>query len=757
MSPASETSVTAASPEITACRWLLAGRVQGVGFRPFAWRLAHAFGVRGFVQNQSGLVIVVGEGSRQLLAQFARALMEQAPPLARPHIVSCTEQRAAGWDGFVILASESGIDSDIHLPPDYFCCDECIRELNDPQDRRYRYPFINCTQCGPRYTLIARLPYDRAGTTMAGFEMCADCRAEYEDPGNRRFHAEPVACPACGPQLAFRVPGMPMVRDPANALKACIEQLAAGRSVAVKGVGGYHLMADATNADAVARLRERKRRPHKPVAVMFPPQGDWLERAVDLDVAARAALFDPLRPIVLARLRGQSGLCSAISPGLDEVGAMLPYSPLHHLLLQNFGRPLVATSANLSGEPVLTDAAEVETRLAGVADCCLHHDRDIVRPADDSVVRVIAGKVRALRCGRGAAPVELTLPFSLRRPLLAVGSQMKNTVALAWRDRAVVSPHIGDLGSPRALAVFEQVIADLQSLYGVIAEAVACDAHPGFAATRWAAASGLPVTRVLHHHAHASALAAEYPDVETWLTFTWDGVGLGDDGALWGGEGFVGAPGEWTRVATLRPFRLPGGDKAARAPWRSAAGVSWEAGLPWRSGQYETAYHAWRRRLNCPQTSAAGRLFDAAAALVGLLDEASHEGQGPMWLEAAAQGGAASPIPLPLAKNAAGLWQLDWEPLIAFLSDAARPPARRAACFHSSLACGLLAQAIAVRAETGVRHIGLCGGVFQNRLLTEQVVALLEDEGFDVRLPERLPCNDGALSFGQLVEAGKRP
>lgn len=749
-------STQPASASTAAYRWILAGRVQGVGFRPFAFRLARTLGICGYVQNQSGQVVIVGEGLSQVLMQFGHALLNEAPPLSRPRIVSCTEQSAVGWSEFDILASAPAADGDIHLPPDCFCCDDCLKELNDSRDRRFRYPFINCTQCGPRYTLIARLPYDRTNTTMAGFDMCANCRAEYEDPANRRFHAEPVACPACGPTLAFRMRGRRALHDSEAALGACIEQLAAGRIIAVKGVGGYHLLVDATNEDAVARLRERKHRPHKPMAVMFPVDGPWLDRCVALDAESKAALFDPVRTIVLAHRRPQSSLAPGTSPGLNEVGVMLPYSPLHHLLLQAFTKPLVATSANLSGEPVLTNATEVETRLAHVADCYLHHDRDIVRPADDSVVRVIAGKARPIRLGRGAAPIELTLPFSLSRPMLAVGSQMKNTVALAWRDRAVVSPHIGNLDSPRAVAVFEQVIADLQALYTVTPEAVACDMHPGFAGTRWAVASGLPVARILHHHAHASALAGEYPDVETWLTLTWDGVGLGEDRTLWGGEGFIGRPGHWRRVTSLRPFALPGGEKAAREPWRSAAGLCWEMGHPWRNDRYGLQFQAWQRRVNCPYTSAAGRLFDAAAALVGLLDEASYEGQGPMWLEAAAEGEVANAIPLPLARSAGGIWQLDWEPLVAVLADAMLPVRLRSAIFHTSLAHGLLTQAQAVRGDVGVHHVGLCGGVFQNRLLTEQAVALLRADGFEVHLPQRLPCNDAALAFGQLVEAGAR-
>lgn len=739
---------------VEAHRWLLTGLVQGVGFRPFVVRLGAALGIRGHVQNRSGQVEIVGEGQPDALDRFERALLAAAPPLSRPRIASRRAQAPEGYADFRILASEASAEAEIHVAPDYFCCDDCLRELNDPRDRRYRYPFINCTQCGPRYTLIERLPYDRANTTMAGFALCPECRAEYENPRDRRFHAEPIACPACGPRLAFRSREAPALAGTEAALAACIENLKAGRIVAVKGVGGYHLMADAANNAAVARLRERKRRPHKPLAVMFPVDDASLRQALVIDPVTHAALFDARRPIVLARTRPGARLAPGISPGLGEVGVMLPYSPLHHLLLQTFGGPLAATSANIGGEPVLTDAAEVETRLSGVADACLHHDRRIARPADDSVFRVIAGKARPIRLGRGAAPVEMVLPVALKRPMLAAGSHMKNTVALAWQDRAVISPHIGDLDSPRAIAVFEQTIADLQALHGVTAQAVVCDAHSGYASTRWALASGLPVVKVFHHHAHASALAGEFPDVDAWLTFTWDGAGLGEDGTLWGGEALLGRPGNWRRVATLRPFHLPGGEKAAREPWRSAAALCWEIGQAWRDDEPGLLREAWRRRLNCPQTSAAGRLFDAAAALVGLLERASFEGQGPMWLEALAQGEQAQAIALPLARNAAGLWQMDWAPLVSLLAGDDVAASRRAAMFHASLAQGLLEQARAVRGEFAVNQVGLTGGVFQNRLLTGQAVRLLRADGFEVRLAERLPCNDAALAFGQLVEAG---
>lgn len=743
--------------QIKALRWELGGRVQGVGYRPFAYTLARAYGIRGFVRNDAGRVVVVGEGREHDLARFGEALLSDAPSLARPRLLSCTEEVFAGWTEFRVEASRSNTESDVHLPPDCFCCDDCLQELTDPRNHRYRYPFINCTQCGPRYTLITHLPYDRASTSMAGFAMCLQCRAEYDDPGDRRFHAEPIACPDCGPRLSFHASGSKATCS-GDSMNACVAQLREGKIVAVKGVGGYHLMVDATDAAAITRLRERKRRPHKPLAVMFPmhDDGKWLEQSLALDASSREALFSPLRPVVLVRGRPGSRLPPIISPGLKDVGAMLPYSPLHHLLLRDFGKPLVATSANLSGEPVLTDAFQVEARLGEVADYFLHHDRDIVRPADDSVLRVVAGQARPVRLGRGAAPIEVGLSNALPRPVLALGSQMKNTVALGWGRRAVVTPHIGDLDSPRALVVFEQAIADMQRLYGVKPESVACDTHPGYAGTRWANACGLPLHKVLHHHAHASALAGEHPNVRHWLVFTWDGVGLGEDGTLWGGEGFLGRPGQWQRVTTLRPFFLPGGERAAREPWRSAAALCWEAGLAWRTNEHALVHQAWRRRINCPQTSSVGRLFDAAACMIGLLESASYEGQAPMWLESVAGAVSASAISLPLKKDAGGIWQLDWAPLLTMLRDSSLPVEIRAASFHASLAQALLAQARAVREEHGVCHVGLCGGVFQNRCLAEQAVSLLNRQGFDVFLPLCLPSNDAALAYGQLVEAGAR-
>jgi hydrogenase maturation protein HypF len=749
---------------LEARRWLLTGRVQGVGFRPFVYRLALRHRLDGWIRNRLGEVEIHAQGDPAALAAFGHSLLHDAPPLARPELQSCTAAEPLPDRGFVIRASESLSTAAIHVPPDYFSCDDCLRELNDPRDRRYRYPFINCTQCGPRYTLITRLPYDRPNTSMAGFTLCPACRREYENPADRRFHAEPVACPDCGPQLQFHSEDTDTIDDGSQALDACREALAAGHIVAVKGIGGYHLMCDARNDKAIARLRLTKPRPHKPLAVMFPWQGRdglaGLRPFAQLTREQEQLLRDPMRPIVLVKRRIDATLSEWIAPGLDEVGVFLPYSPLHHLLLADFGGPLVATSGNVSGEPVLTDNVEAESRLARVADAFLHHDRPIVRPADDPVFRFIAGQPRPLRLGRGATPLEMTLPFPLARPTLAVGGHTKNTVALAWENRVVVSPHIGDLGSARSLAVFEQTIADLQELYGVEAGTIVCDAHPGYASTRWAKRFGLPRTAVFHHHAHASALAGEYPQVQRWLVFTWDGVGFGEDGTLWGGEALLGHAGNWRRVASMRPFRLPGGERVGREPWRSAAALCWEAGVEWSHLPAGSAllFSAWQKRLNAPRSSAVGRLFDAAAALTGVNRHSSFEGQGPMWLEAVAAAGVPpdhTAATLPLARHD-GLWCSDWAPLLLPLLNETQPAAERAAHFHASLARALLDQAVKVRDEHGDFTVGLSGGVFQNRLLTENALALLGENGFDARLGLKVPCNDAGLSFGQIIEHGYR-
>ena len=740
---------------------VLSGKVQGVGFRPFIYRIATQYQLTGWVRNRVGLVEVHVQGRGENLEQFVSEIFSHAPPLAQAVLQSDAPVDAGAFDKFVILQSLDQGEANISVPADLFTCDDCLAELNTPTDRRYRYPFINCTQCGPRYTLIRSLPYDRVNTSMAGFELCAQCRKEYEDPADRRFHAEPVACPVCGPRLEFNTAQGNMVSGNEEALSAAVKALADGMVIAVKGIGGYHLMCNACNDDAVDTLRKNKPRVDKPLAVLFPaPTADpfgVLDASVELSPSDKAFLLHPARPILLVRKKQGSALSDAIAPGLAEIGVMLPYSPLHHLLLNDFGAPLVATSANISGEPVLIDNAEVEKRLAHVAGAYLHHDRPIERPADDPVFRTIAGKPRPIRLGRGFTPCELSLPFELEKPVLAVGAHMKNAVTLAWNNRAVMSPHIGEMDSARSLAVFEQTIEDLQRLYSVKVEQLVCDAHPGYTTTRWANRQGLPVFNVFHHYAHASSSYYECHAEETeqpLLVFTWDGVGFGVDGTLWGGETLLGVPGEWQRVATMRPFHLPGGDKAGREPWRSAAAVCWETGHEYAAPPEDSSliFEAWRRRVNSPQSTAVGRLFDAAAALTGVCTTASFEGQGPMELEALCDK-PDNHIELELERSG-NLLITDWEALVPAMLDSALSVSERASMFHASLAHAMLQQARAIRAKHGVNVISFCGGVFQNRVLTEHALALLAGDGFKVHLPELIPVNDAGISFGQVIEYG---
>ena len=744
---------------VVARRLRLRGHVQGVGFRPFVYRIAVEYGLNGHVQNRLGEVEIVAAGAPEAIRQFSRAVIEEAPPLSSPVLAASDEIEVPAAEGFAIIDSAADADAQVFVPPDYFMCEDCRRELQDSDDRRYAYPFINCTQCGPRYTLIEALPYDRPNTSMAPFPLCSACEAEYRDPADRRFHAEPVACAACGPRLVFERSGDDPVADTSEALALAVGAVKAGQIVAVKGVGGYHLVCDALNDAAVRRLRQRKRRPHKPLAVMFPLSGkDGLAAArecADFNAAEAAIATGAMRPIVLVSRRANCALAPEVAPGLGEIGVFLPYSPLHQLLLDAIGGPVVATSGNISGEPVLTENAEASSRLAAVADAFLQHNRPIVRPADDPVYRRVGRVVRPLRIGRGCAPREMNLRWRQREPLLAVGGHMKGTVALSFDDRVVVSPHIGEMDSPRSLDVFERVAEDLQALYGVTARRIACDAHPGYTTRRWAERQGLPLEMVWHHEAHASAVAAELDRDGKWLMFSWDGVGLGRDGTLWGGEAFVGHPGGWYRFASLRAFRLPGGDRAGREPWRSAAAMHWECGRPWRpeADTDDLARAAWEKDINCPTTSAAGRLFDAAASVICDLSLASFEAQGPMMLEALCATREPG-LDLPLLDGE--VLTTDWQPLLDIMTDGSLAPARRAGIFHASMANAIVAQARAARDRHGIAQVGLSGGVFQNRVLTDIVIELLEADGLDVFMPQALPCNDAALSFGQAAEVAAR-
>ncbi len=758
------------------------GAVQGVGFRPFVYRLAHDLGLAGWVLNDAHGVAIEVEGTPSALAQFEQRLKTDAPPLARVDRLESTAE-APGPDGdrdvgFRILPSRTG-QVTTSIPPDTATCDDCLAELFDPADRRHRHAFINCTQCGPRYTLTRTLPYDRAQTSMAAFAQCPQCLREYTDPLHRRFHAEPNACPVCGPALQLvDASARPIAGDP---IAATLVLLRAGKIVAIKGLGGFHLACDARNASTVARLRERKQREEKPFAVMAANLAG-AARWVRCGAAEQALLQSPERPIVLLPMRDDStSRLAGVAPGLNVLGVMLPCTPIQTLLFHEAAsRPagtawlhsmsdapdllLVMTSANPGGEPLVTDNDEALARLQGIADAFLMHDRDIVARCDDSVIRLgTTGAAQFIRRARGYTPRPIKLPRS-GPSVLATGAWLKNTVCITRGDEAFLSPHIGDLDNAATCGALVEIVDHLCAVLDVQPQAVAHDLHPDFFSTRFAlefaAARSLPsnaVHAVQHHHAHVAAIAAEHGIRGPLLGLALDGIGLGDDGAAWGGELLLVDGAALRRLGHLAPIPMPGGDAAAREPWRMAAavlhrigrGTQIEARFGTRPGAAAVA-QMLERDLRCPPTTSMGRWFDAAAALLHVRETSAYEGQAPMLLEAL----AATGDPLAFGPEMGDLVRisadgtLDPTPLMARLVD--EDDARRgAALFHQALAEGLARWVAQAAESTGVHTVALGGGCFLNALLTALLVPRLAAQGIHVLEARQAPPNDGGLSLGQ--------
>ncbi len=760
------------------------GAVQGVGFRPFVYRLATALGLAGWVINDTRGVFVEVEGQEGVLAEFLRRLHREHPPHAIIQSLDTRWAEPAGYLGFEIRHSDPGGAKTVLVLPELATCDDCLQEVFDGQNRRYRYPFTNCTNCGPRFTIVEELPYDRPNTTMRIFPMCPSCRREYGDPWDRRFHAQPNACARCGPQLELWTPShlsSPTGRSEQDwsttargdaALRGAAAEIRDGAIVAVKGLGGFHLMVDATNADAVARLRQRKARYEKPFAIMardlVQVRGMCATRA-----PAEALLVMPETPIVLLPRLEAAPVAPNVAPDISRLGVMLPSTPLHHLLLADLDVPVVATSGNLSDEPICIDEQEAIVRLGGIADVFLVHNRPIARHVDDSVAAVIMEQPRLLRRARGYAPLPVLLPHEVPT-ILAAGPQLKNTVALSVGRQVFVSQHIGDLETPQAIAAFERVIADFVRLYDAVPLAVAHDLHPDYASTLWArehASKDGPISLVpvQHHHAHLAACLAENGVVNPALGVTWDGTGYGADGTIWGGEFLLGDAAQFTRVAHLRPFLLPGGDVAARQPRRVAAALLWDlfgvAALdlddlaPIRSFQpveRRLLARMLRQKVNTPTTTSAGRLFDVIAALAGVRQQVTFEGQAAMLLEAVADTGEQVAYPLPVVPGADGAaFVLDWRPLVeAVVADVRRSvvPAIIAGRFHNALVEAIVNIAHVV----GCERVALTGGCFQNQLLVERAARRLEASGFTVLLHRAVPTGDGGISLGQVAVAAAR-
>ncbi|WP_224246309.1 carbamoyltransferase HypF [Hyalangium gracile] len=747
----------------------LRGVVQGVGFRPFVHAAATARGLAGWVRNRTDGVRIEVEGPAPRVEDFRRALEREAPPAARLERIDVAELPPQREEGFRILDSDPSAPPRPSVPADLATCPECLEELASPQERRFRYPFTNCTRCGPRWSLIESLPYDRARTSMRGFALCADCEAEYRNPRDRRFHAQPIACPTCGPSLRLLSPEGTRLSEGGSALREAVAGVLSGRVLALQGLGGFQLLVDATSSEAVALLRERKRRPEKPFAVMFPSL-EALRASCSPTPEEEALLTSPAAPILLLRKRppgrGRALVAERVAPDNPWLGALLAYTPLHRLLLDGAERPLVCTSGNLSDEPLCLEPAEALERLRGVADLFLVHDRPILRPVDDSVARMGPEGPMVLRRARGYAPLPLSLGADLPC-LLALGGQLKGTVALSTGDQVVVSQHLGDLGSVEGSRLLERTVEELLRLFEARPVAVACDLHPDHASTRLgerlAGSWDVPLLRVQHHHAHIAACMAEHGLSGPVLGLAWDGAGLGTDGTLWGGEALV-VDGSWfQRVAHLRPFRLPGGEQAMREPLRAALGLLHALDGPagaahlredFTPREADVLAAMLERGIHSPLTTSMGRLFDAVAALSGVRSRAGFEGQAAMALEFAAdEQEALEPYPLPLRNGAPSV--ADWGPLLrALLMDRTRgaPASLMASRFHAALAC--LAEAIALR--VGLPRVVLSGGCFQNLRLLRDTRARLREQGFEVWTPRQYPPNDGGLSLGQLAIAARR-
>ena len=763
---------TASEPTVRRLAIAVRGVVQGVGFRPFVYNAARARGLAGWVKNEADMVRIEVQGKLADLESFCNTLRNAPPPQARIDSIEVSE--TACDDGpsgvFQICTSTAQAAPRPTVPADLATCAACLEEIHTPGERRFGYPFTNCTNCGPRWSIIEQLPYDRPRTSMAGFRMCAGCEAEYGDPTDRRFHAQPIACPRCGPalQLLDSHGGEMSVGQPA--LEEAVEAVLAGRILALKGLGGFQLVADATAAEAVALLRDRKRRPDKPLALMLPSIDEVRRRCEVCDEEARL-LCSAESPILLLRRRRDrdalDDVTEAVAPGNPYLGVMLPYTPLHHLLAGAIRGPIVCTSGNVSEEPMALDTDDAIERLGPIADLLLVHDRPIVRPVDDSVGRVTPEGLQLLRRARGYAPLPIDLGFQ-GPTVLAVGGHLKNTVALGLGSQAVISSHVGDLDNVLSVEVHRRAVRDLVDFFHVTPEVVACDLHPDYASTRHAeglaARWDVPLVRVQHHHAHVAACLAEHGLEGPVLGFSWDGTGYGTDGTVWGGEVLECAGGEFRRVAHLRRFALPGGDRAAGEPRRSALGVLFEIleddaaehVAEWFTpSEIDALVAMLGRSVRSPRSSSMGRLFDAVAALCGLAGVISFEGQAAMGLEYAADCGVEEAYPLPLVETDAGPAVADWEPLVRSVladRDGGVPVGAISGRFHNALA----ELAVAVARRWGGSRVVLTGGCFQNALLAGRARARLSQVGFKVYTHTKVPPGDGGIALGQLAVAAWR-
>lgn len=741
----------------------MTGVVQGVGFRPFVHNLAVRVGLSGHVHNDGQGVIIEVEGDRPALDAFEQSIEREAPPLALVQSVSSTGQTPVGSTGFRIAPSDAAVTGRTLVSPDLRACDDCTREMQDPKDRRFGYPFINCTNCGPRFTIIRAFPYDRPLTTMAAFAMCERCQAEYEEVTDRRFHAQPIACPECGPRVWLE---RRLATEHENAIGLARSMVLGGEIVAIKGLGGFHLACDATSDLALAELRKRKGRVEKPFAVMVADLASARAIAI-IDESEARLITSRQRPIVLVKAAADATLSALVAPGNGYVGVMLPYTPLHQLLIHP-SETWVMTSGNRSQEPIVTDNAEARTRLADLADAFLMHDRDIEIPVDDSVVRVLDGQELPIRRSRGYAPFPISLPLALK-PTLAVGAELKATFCLADGTSAFMSQHLGDMENLETMAAFERSLLHMQRLFDIEPEVLVTDLHPRYLSSRWAErhARGRPVLRVQHHHAHLASLLAEHGEMGKIIGFSFDGTGYGLDGTAWGGEVMLADLAGFERVGHLAPVRLPGGDATVERPYRMAlahlfaAGIAWDEDLPpvlaCPPAERSVLAHQLETGLNSVPTTSAGRLFDAVSSLAGVRHVISYEGQAAIELEALMDDSTLGEYRFEL--SAEPLLTINVAPALSDLIGDIRggaTPGMVSARFHRGLVTAMLAVAIRMRERSGTNTVGCSGGVFQNATLTSEVRKRMHAEGFHALMHRLVPPNDGGIALGQAVVAGAR-
>ena len=737
---------------------VVTGVVQGVGFRPFVYRTAHELGLKGSVCNSTLGVEIHLEGDGVAVEKFLEQLKTDAPPLAKVEAIDVQEVDWYGFKDFDIIASDEVHQKVTSVSPDVSICEACLQEMRDPSNRRYRYPFINCTDCGPRYTITKTVPYDRPNTSMATFQMCPTCQQEYEDPMDRRYHAQPISCWKCGPTLSLRDSTGKLIEcdDP---IAFCAERLKEGKIVAIKGLGGFHLMCDATNEVALLSLRERKRRPVKPLAVMVKDIAT-VETLATFNEVEQKWLVSRERPIVLLKKRLDTDLAFSVAPHIDRIGVMLPYTPLHELLFEEIEQPLVATSANLSDEPIIRTSEVLVEKLGHVVDWILDHDREIVNACDDSVMQVAGDQPIWLRVARGIAPLTFVLDQKTDRKILAVGANQKSTIALAFSNRIVLSPHIGDLSTIEAMEYFERTVQTFKNFYDVIPNTIVHDKHPGYETTKWVNTiknqEGIDtILEVQHHYAHALGVMAEYGlHKERLLAFCWDGTGYGDDGTIWGGEIFLANAYTYERLGSLRPFRLLGGEKAVKEPRRVALALLFElfsleeilemktpVVKAFHADEIRMLHWAWEKGMNALPTTSMGRLFDAVASLAGICQTLGFEGESGMRIEALVDEDApVEPYPFRFEHG-----ELDWSEMVRAMVESG--DSKRIA---SRFMATLVEMIFTVAKAYPDYPLLFAGGVFQNRILVEQVMARAQKEGRKLYFPRRLSPNDGAVALGQV-------